>query len=286
MSSKKTTDLIIVFENLVNDLQSYATKQKVNLSLKSKLNSLYGFQNTNQIKNQFSILIKRIINFTPHSQNVIVFLNIEKVHNMVSVQIINTGMNLFRMREIFNEITYEISVNGTLDGGTIYSIKIPLSSEKKSNLSSETTDKNNLGYVPYYKEIETKLSAYFKEIENLEIAADVKGHKEGVFLRKVNAIVQSRMSDSTFKVDALASAMALSRAQLFRKMKALTNMSPSEYLLYFRLHVARDLLKSKQNEFNVSEAGYSVGFVSKSHFTRSFHKQFSVLPSSYKNMQP
>jgi len=283
MNSKYTTDLIILFESLINDLQNFAIEQGVNLNFTSKLKSLRSLQNTNEIRLQFSTLLMKIISFTPGYEKVTVFLDVDKTHNTLSVHIINTGMNLFRMREIFNEITYEISVNSTKNGGTIYIIKIPLNLENQLTLCKEKADKNNLGYVAYHKEIETKLSAYFKEIENFETAADRKGYKEGVFLRKVNTVVQSCLSDSTFKVDALASAMAMSRAQLFRRMKVLTNMSPSEYLLYFRLHVARDLLKFEQS--NVSEAGYSVGFVSKSHFTRSFQKLFNVLPSSYKNMQ-
>ena len=90
------------------------------------------------------------------------------------------------------------------------------------------------------------------------------------------------MSDTNFKVDTLSNAMALSRTQLFRKIKSLTQMSPQQYLRFVRLETAKKLLQSKDKDLNVSEVCYAVGFASKSHFTRSFQKEFGFNPSEYK----
>jgi len=114
-----------------------------------------------------------------------------------------------------------------------------------------------------------------------EKAAALKSFKEGVFLKKVNAVLQSYLSDPDFKVDTLADAMALSRTQLFRKIKALTQMSPQQYLRFVRLEKAKKLLQSTDKDLNVSEVCYEVGFASKSHFTRSFQKEFGFNPSEF-----
>jgi len=283
MGLQVSVDLVFSFKELVSSLRPYANEQGISLNFESNIPRLYGSCNTKETIRQLSNLISRVIAYTPQYYEVNVSIAHTSLNKDIAIlKVSNTGVNLARIREITNITNYKIKVIGIKNKGTIFNIEIPINKASKNFRGPE---KNNLGYKPYYKEIETKLTAYFKEIESLQIKADRKGEKEGVFLRKVNAVIQLRISDHTFKVDALASAMALSRAQLFRKIKALTNMSPSTYLLYFRLHMARDLLKTKQSGVNVSEAAYSAGFLSKSHFTRSFRKQFGLTPSSYKKMQ-
>ncbi|MGB5360111.1 MAG: AraC family transcriptional regulator, partial [Eudoraea sp.] len=132
----------------------------------------------------------------------------------------------------------------------------------------------------YYKAINKRLTTHFSNLSNLEDSAMQKGNKEGVFLKKVNTVINSNMESEDFNVSALASAMALSRTQLFRKLKALTKMSPSQYVLFFRLQTAKQLLQSNKEDLNVSDVCYRTGFSSKSHFTRSFNKQFGFNPSA------
>jgi AraC-like DNA-binding protein len=70
--------------------------------------------------------------------------------------------------------------------------------------------------------------------------------------------------------------MVVSRAQLYRKKKALTNDSIANYLLQQRLHWAWQLLKT--TELNVSEIAYEVGFKDPSYFSRVFKKRFGGSP--------
>ena len=56
-------------------------------------------------------------------------------------------------------------------------------------------------------------------------------------------------------------------------------MSPRQYILYFRLHAAKELLEAKDLDLNITDDCYSAGFMSKSHFSRTFKKQFGLLPS-------
>ncbi len=284
MIQKNVINLIAVFENLVNDLIEYAKDNGVTLRFKSEFKEILDYNDADKVKEEFSTLIKNIINFTPDSQSVSVFL-IKRNEKNISVEINNTGISLHRIRELVNDLKYYISVQETKELGTLFKITVPIKIESSMIMDSRLINENNLGFKPYYQEIKNKLTDYFKEIDNLQTAIDKQDQKQGVFLRKINTIISSRLDDNDFKVEALAAEMALSRTQLFRRMKALTKMSPSEYLLYFRLHVARDLLKTEQNGFNVSEVGYQVGFVSKSHFSRSFQKQFGLSPSYYRKMQ-
>jgi AraC-like DNA-binding protein len=110
--------------------------------------------------------------------------------------------------------------------------------------------------------------------------AKQRGIQEGIFLKKVNAVIDSHLDKEGFSTKDLALHMALSRTQLFRKIKELTQMAPGQYIRYVRLRKAKELLL--EGQLNVSEVGYRVGFLSNSHFCRAFQRQFGINPSRLK----
>jgi len=97
------------------------------------------------------------------------------------------------------------------------------------------------------------------------------------FLRKVIAVVEEHMSDEAFSVEAMAIEVGMSRAQLHRKLKALTSLPAGDFIRYLRLQRARDLIE--KNAGTIGEIAYLVGFGSPSYFAECFHEQFGVLPS-------
>ena len=97
------------------------------------------------------------------------------------------------------------------------------------------------------------------------------------FLQKVAAAIEDNMDNEFFSVEDLASAVAFSRSQLHRKLKALVGKSPNELIREFRLTRAKELLEKGHG--NVSEVAMEVGYSSVSYFTRSFKAAFGVLPS-------
>ena len=70
--------------------------------------------------------------------------------------------------------------------------------------------------------------------------------------------------------------MEISRPQLHRKLKALTNKSTSFYIRSFRLHRAKQLLQT--TNLNVSEIAFEVGFANLSYFSRVFKEEFGISP--------
>jgi len=97
------------------------------------------------------------------------------------------------------------------------------------------------------------------------------------FLRKVMSVIESHIDDEQFGVEQLTREVYLSRAQLHRKLKALTNLSPTDFIRYFRLMRAKDLLE--KNGGTVGEVAYQVGFTNHSYFAKCFKEQFGCLPS-------
>lgn len=100
-----------------------------------------------------------------------------------------------------------------------------------------------------------------------------------IFLRKVIDTIKSRMGDETFGVEDLASNTGMSVTHLNRKLRALLDQSPGQFIRSQRLQRAAELLL--QNAGNVAEIAYRVGFSDQAHFTRSFKKQFGCPPTKY-----
>ncbi len=97
------------------------------------------------------------------------------------------------------------------------------------------------------------------------------------FLMKVRSSVEKNLSNEQFSVEDLASDVGLSRAQLHRKLVALTGLSANRYIRHFRLEHAMDLLK--KNVGSVSEVAYRVGYSSPAYFTKCFTEDFGISPS-------
>lgn len=100
------------------------------------------------------------------------------------------------------------------------------------------------------------------------------------FLEKVTGIIEDRMTDSDFSVDVLAQEAGISRTGLFTKLKAVSGMTPNDFIRIIRLKKAAELLS--QGEVQVSEACFQVGFSSPSYFAKCFQAQFGVAPTEFK----
>ena len=97
------------------------------------------------------------------------------------------------------------------------------------------------------------------------------------FVEKFKALIEAKMGDSNLNVEDLGKDMGLSRVQLYRKIKSLTNYSPNELLRIARLKKAASLLAS--SDMTVAEIGYEVGFSSPSYFTKCYREQFGESPT-------
>lgn len=105
-----------------------------------------------------------------------------------------------------------------------------------------------------------------------------------LFLQKLVSMVEAHLSDTDFTVESLQRELGISRMQLHRKLKALTDKSATEFIRTIRLRIAAEKLQAGQD--NVSQIAYQVGFNSLSYFTKCFKEQFGVIPSGYAEKKP
>lgn len=101
---------------------------------------------------------------------------------------------------------------------------------------------------------------------------------EEQFVQRFTDLVKERLDDETLSVEIIADKMALSRTQLYRKIKQLTNYSPNEIIRNVRLNEARILLSTGTR--SISEVAYNTGFTSPSYFTKCYAEFFGELPSA------
>ncbi|MBP3745059.1 MAG: substrate-binding domain-containing protein [Prevotella sp.] len=108
-------------------------------------------------------------------------------------------------------------------------------------------------------------------------ADEVATPREDAFLDRLYAVIDSHMHNSDISVEDIGLEIGLSRVQLYRKVKALTGLSPVELMRKIRLNKAREMLLT--TEKNISEVAYEVGFSAPSYFTKCFKEEFGQLPN-------
>jgi len=112
------------------------------------------------------------------------------------------------------------------------------------------------------------------------IAEDITLNSYDVnFIRRVTQVVEDHLSDLEFDVRRLQEKSGLSSTQLYRKLQALTGLSPSKFIRHMRLKRAMKLLE--QQKGSVTQVAFEVGFGNLSYFTKCFKEQFGISPSEY-----
>ncbi|MCH5214219.1 MAG: substrate-binding domain-containing protein [Muribaculaceae bacterium] len=101
---------------------------------------------------------------------------------------------------------------------------------------------------------------------------------ENEFYNRFVEIVNQEMGNIDLSVDTLAEKMGMGRSQFYRKIKALTNLSPVELLRDLRLKRARDLLLTSDK--TISEIAYEVGFSTPAYFSKCYREVYSETPSA------
>ena len=104
------------------------------------------------------------------------------------------------------------------------------------------------------------------------------------FLSKLTEVIHKNISNPEFHVDQLAEELFMSRSSLLRKIKGISGSTPNDFIRLIRLKQAAKILKD--GDYKVNEVCFLVGFSSTSYFSKSFQKQFGVLPKDFmKNLK-
>ncbi|MBK3517102.1 hybrid sensor histidine kinase/response regulator transcription factor [Carboxylicivirga marina] len=125
-----------------------------------------------------------------------------------------------------------------------------------------------------------RLKAVYQKQTSLEPSEVTVTSLDEKFLADLMELLEKDMDNPELNVKSLSEKMGMSHTNLYRKVKALTGQTATEFIRTIRLKRAAQLLKSGQ--LNVSEVMYMVGFSHRSYFTQSFKAMYGVSPKEYK----
>lgn len=123
------------------------------------------------------------------------------------------------------------------------------------------------------------VKTYFASSPLVNIKNIAYSKADEIFLEKLNTVILQNLENTNLDVDLLADVMNMSRPTLYRKIKAISNLSPNELINLARLKKAAELLAA--GEHKIYEISAIAGFSSPSYFSHNFVKQFGMSPSEY-----
>ena len=139
----------------------------------------------------------------------------------------------------------------------------------------------NLLKIRIRKTIENrkKLKEYFQNHLAFGDKKELLNEVDNNFLERFRRIIEENLMDTELNIDDIGKSMGLSRVQLYRKVKSLTNYSPNEFIRIIRLKTAEQMMIT--GEKSISEIAYDTGFTSPSYFTKCFKEYFNENPTDF-----
>ncbi|MDR1811076.1 MAG: response regulator, partial [Prevotella sp.] len=99
------------------------------------------------------------------------------------------------------------------------------------------------------------------------------------FMQKLYAILEKNIANPEMNLDDFCKDIGMSRANMYRKLKSITNLSPNEFIRNFRLEMGAKILKG--SHLSVSEVYVAVGFNSHAYFSNCFKTLYGMSPTEY-----
>ncbi|WP_315816237.1 response regulator transcription factor [Paraflavitalea speifideaquila] len=129
----------------------------------------------------------------------------------------------------------------------------------------------------------SKIREYFANSPLVHIKSMAYSSADEQFLESLNETICHHLEDTALDVEKLARVMNMSRPTLYRKIKAISNLTPNELINITRLKKAAEMLAVGQ--YKIYEVADMVGYNSQNNFGRNFLKQFGITPTEYMSMK-
>lgn len=103
------------------------------------------------------------------------------------------------------------------------------------------------------------------------------------FIQKVCVLLDQHINECELGVDNMRTALGLSRANLYRKIKEITGCSPGEFIIGYKVKKSLTLLAEKN--LSIDEIASRCGFVSPAYFSECFKEVLGIAPLEYQGDQ-
>jgi AraC-like DNA-binding protein len=276
MTYPTATDIQPLLKTLVQSLKPYVKKKNIRLYLTCNENEIRLDYFESELLSQLTKFISSILDYMP--ENSALYLNAVVLKkedvDYLSLKIRNTGINLKMVTAIIKTSSLPVILFSSGSNETTFEVSYPL---KPATDVPIAIKKSSINYNSVIKGIQTLFSKLNDPIARLSESKP----REAAFLVNINNCISENISDERFDANALSNAMAMSRAQLLRRLKALTGNSPGFYIKTIRLEKAKELLETG---LSVSEAAFKTGFGTPSNFTKVFTEKYGMTPSQFRRI--
>ncbi|HQU74247.1 MAG TPA: response regulator, partial [Calditrichia bacterium] len=164
--------------------------------------------------------------------------------------------------------SHETKIEGLMEGADVYLTKPFSIVELRVRISNLLQNRQRLK--------ETFLRQMLVEPGRLDSQSQNVNEE---FLNRVIETVEKHLSDNKFNAEKLSREIGMSRMQLYRKIRGVTNLTVHEFIRTIRLKKAAQLLQQKR--MTITEVAYEVGFNDLTYFARCFRKQYDKSPSEF-----
>lgn len=100
----------------------------------------------------------------------------------------------------------------------------------------------------------------------------------------LHSLIEEYLTDSLLDIRFLATRLHMSRGSLYRKIKEISDLSPTKIIEMTRLKRAVTLIQERQYKMN--EIALMTGYSSAAQFSKSFKRRFGMAPMQYAKQQP
>ncbi|KAA2219850.1 helix-turn-helix transcriptional regulator [Maribacter flavus] len=128
-----------------------------------------------------------------------------------------------------------------------------------------------------YEILAMHIAQHEKESKNSLPSTSLLRRELKIIRDLANSIAKNVSKDYT--LEQLARESGLSQAKLQEGFKLLYARTVTEYIRHVRLEAARDFLRN--SDMNISQVVYSIGFSSRSYFSKIFKNKYDISPSEF-----
>ncbi len=243
-----------------------------------------------KMESMFMNLLSNAIRFGDNKQ-IQVLLNYNDKEQQLKLQVVDKGLGISAedLPYVFQKY---YKVNSSMQGAGMglyfakaYAEQLGAVISLSSNVGKGTVANILLCMAPYLVNVESagndNLFAPEKDFD-LTLEANMS-NADIEFLAHITSIVESEIDDAGLNVAELCGRHHINYKQFYRRLKQLTNSTPSDFIRSIRMKKAALLLL--QQEFNISEVMYMVGYTNSSYFSKCFKAEFGCTPMQYRERE-
>ena len=124
------------------------------------------------------------------------------------------------------------------------------------------------------------LRSYYENVFNSNIPLNDINNADEVFIMELKQYIINNLSNPKLSINSISDHLKVSRTQLYLKVKAITKLFPSQFILNIKMEAAKKLLL--ESDISSAEISHKLGYCNPSHFTRQFKMFYNVSPREFR----